>query len=73
MTKYFNSVDAVSDYAQIYPANLFRVENNPQTCQCNGVRCGWQVSDKQDSEILETLVVCPVCAKQSNNPKNVQQ
>lgn len=30
--KYFNSVDAVSDYAEIYPANNFNVVHNPQTC-----------------------------------------
>lgn len=72
MTKYFNSVDAVSDYAQMYPASLFRVEPNPQRCLCNGVRCGYEVSDKQDCEILETLVVCPVCANRIINPNTVQ-
>lgn len=74
MTTYFNSVDAVRNYAQVYPENLFRVVNNPQKCKCNSYGCGFQVSDRHDSEILENLVVCPVCArltetesKQSNN------
>lgn len=64
--KYFNSVDAVSDYAAIYPANIFNVVNNPQTCGCNGVRLGYDVSDRQDSEVIERLIVCPVCAKQTH-------
>lgn len=68
-TKYFNSVDAVSDYTVIYPANNFSIVHNPQTCGCNGVRIGYDVTDRQDSEILETLVVCPICA---NFPKNRQ-
>ena len=69
MTKYFNSVDAVRNYAECYPASNFRVEHSLQTCQCNGVRIGYDVTDRQDSEILETLVVCPACA---NNPKKQQ-
>jgi hypothetical protein len=67
--KYFNSVGAVSDYAEIYPANNFNVVHNPQTCQCNGVRCSFDVTDKEDNDILEILVICPLCA---NNPKNRQ-
>ncbi len=67
--KYFNSVDAVRNYAECYPASNFRVEHSPQTCQCNGVRIGYDVTDRQDSEILETLIVCPACA---NSPKNRQ-
>lgn len=66
-TKYFNSVDAVRDYAQqMYPENYFRVEYVPKKCRCNGVRCGYEVSDRQDREILEILVVCPVCAKEES-------
>lgn len=68
-TKYFNSVDAVRNYAECYPASNFRVEHNPQTCGCNGIRCGYEVSDRQDSEVIEVLVVCPICA---NHPKNRQ-
>lgn len=67
--KYFNLVDAVSDYAVIYPANNFSIVYNPKTCGCNGVRCGYEVSDRQDSEVIEVLVVCPICA---NLPKNRQ-
>lgn len=63
MTKrYFNSVDAVSVYASNFPANSFRIEPTPAICECKGFRCAFEIADRQDNDIIETLVICPVCA-----------
>lgn len=70
MTKrYFNSVSAVSNYASNFPADSFTIEPTPAVCECKGFRCAFEITDKQDNDILEILVICPVCA---NLPKNKQ-
>lgn len=67
--KYFNSLGTLSDYAHTYPASSFKFEPNPCKCACNGVRVAYEITDKQDNDIIEILVICPACA---NNPKNRQ-
>lgn len=65
--KYFNSLGSLNEYANNYPRNSFTVEHNPRKCGCDSVRCSFDIADKEDNDILEILVICPICA---NNPKN---
>ncbi len=65
--KYFNSLGSLNSYANTFPANSFSVEPSPAVCGCKSVRCAFDVADRQDKEIIETLVICPVCA---NKPQN---
>lgn len=67
--KYFNSIDTLSTYAGNYPANSFKCEPIPQKCACNGVRVAFEVTDRQDNDIIEILILCPACA---DKPKNRQ-
>ena len=70
MKQYFNSIDALSNYAQHYPAMGFTVENKPCNCHCkNGVRLAFEVTDKQDSEVIETAeqVGLPLIVIPKNN------
>lgn len=67
--KYFNSLGALSSYADTYPASSFTYEHNPRKCECDSVRCAYEVTDKQDRDIIEILVLCPLCA---GKPKNNQ-
>ena len=67
--KYFNSLGALNNYADNFPANSFTFEHNPRKCRCDSMRCSYEVTDKQDSDIIEILVICPLCA---NLPKNRQ-
>ena len=67
--KYFNSLGSLNEYANNYPSNSFSFEYNSRRCECDSVRCSFDVTDKEDNDILEILVICPLCA---NNPKNRQ-
>ena len=66
--KYFNSLGSLNNYADNFSINSFSFEHNPRKCQCDSVRCGFEVTDREDNEILEILVICPICAK--NNAVN---
>lgn len=67
--KYFNSIGALNNYADSFPTSSFTFEPNPRKCGCNSVRVSYEVTDKQDNDILAILILCPACA---NNPKNCQ-
>lgn len=68
-SKYFNSLGALSDYANTFPASSFSFEPTPAVCECKSIRCAFEVAAREDNDIIETLVICPVCA---NLPKNRQ-
>jgi hypothetical protein len=67
--KYFNSLGSLNEYANNYPNNSFSFEHNPRKWGCDSVRCSFDIADKEDNDILEILVICPICA---NNPKKQQ-
>lgn len=65
--KYFHSLGSLNEYANGYPSHSFTVEHNPRKCGCDSIRCSFDIADREDNDILEILVICPICA---NNPKN---
>ena len=67
--KYFNSVGSIESHVQIFPHHTFIILPQPRACECGTVRIAYEVTDRQDNDILEILVVCPHCA---NNPKKLQ-
>ncbi|MGC3978440.1 MAG: hypothetical protein QM751_09575 [Paludibacteraceae bacterium] len=62
--KYFNSLGSLNEYANSFPNSSFSFVHNPRKCDCesNSVRCSFDVTDKEDNDILEILVICPICA-----------
>ncbi|MDR1582257.1 MAG: hypothetical protein LBS55_03200 [Prevotellaceae bacterium] len=64
---YFSSVDALSNHVQNIPADCFAIQPQPRACGCGTVRIAYEVTDRQDNDIMEILVVCPLCAKKSVN------
>ena len=65
--KYFNSVGSIESHVQIFPHHTFIIIPQPRACECGTVRIAYEVTDRQDNDIIEILVVCPLCV---NNPKN---
>jgi len=65
--KYFNSAGSIESHVQEFPHHVFTIVPQPRACGCGTVRIAYEVTDRQDNDIIEILVVCPVCA---NNPKN---
>lgn len=59
--KYFNSLDSLNEYTNNYPNNSFHL-SPPRKCEYNSVRCSFDVTDKEDNDILKILVICPICA-----------
>lgn len=66
---YFNSVGSMSNHAQNYPVDSFTIQSQPRQCGCGQIRIGYEVTDKQDNDIMDILILCPLCA---NQPKNKQ-
>ena len=65
---YFDDIQALSLYARNYPANCFYFQAEESICRCGKKKESYEVIDRQDSEIIETLVLCPRCAiKPQNN------
>lgn len=67
--KYFNSVGSIESHVQNFSHSAFTIVPQPRACECGTVRIAYEVTDRQDNDILEILVVCPHCA---NNPQNCQ-
>jgi len=66
---YFNSVGTLENHAQNFPYNSFAINPQPRACKCGTVRIAYEVTDREDNDILEILVVCPICASNSSNNK----
>lgn len=64
---YFNSVGSLESHAQNFPCNSFAINPQPRTCGCGTVRIAYEITDKEDNDILEILVVCPHCTNQTKN------
>lgn len=66
---YFSTMDTLRLHAENYLAECFRFQNEHFVCECSIIRECYEVTDRQDGEIIETLIICPRCA---GKPKNNQ-
>lgn len=65
--KYFNSVGSLESHAQNFPYSSFAINTQPRACGCGTIRIAYEVTDREDNDILDILVVCPICANKSND------
>lgn len=70
MTTYYSNSKGMEVTADFYPSNSFSIEYHDAKCNCGTKTTGITVTDREDRDIIEKMILCDICTSKQKNKNN---